>query len=794
MRPKHCRICYKPDNDDLISVRLKQDDVSIEEMILSLTGISVTCDRRLPQNICLDCLDRLKVAYGLRQQCIRTNDWLCEELLESKTDVKVQCKAETTDAPHSKEPSEVDNGDEEMVPKAIAIEVSDLPGEENGQASSNERGQSDHSDDECNASHDNIDGQTESETAECLEMVEELEEEASSLQQLEIEIDTGENECDTKEVYLLSESSSSEEELRIEMIPSEESTVDVEMDLDDVTTEEQNDEEWEQQTTENSPQQAQTTNLQRAMCRISEPNLHTLSVEQGYSIVELRHHRCCCCTDFFPSEEELSEHLQRRGSSADAKSQPDPTARYVCEYCGKQFKLWLVYICHKRLREQRQFYQCQLCLVLLDSATRMISHMLMSEQHANYFKLPRESIADRYTSIALPGERCCCCKKYFDRSEKRLEHVQLAHRSSAHDAASNLPYVCDACGRKFRSKERLNDHLQYTVDVRQHYCKQCDFQTFNPRRMELHLYSGIHREMGLPAAIELKPLKNSLPKGGRLQYCCFQGCGKPFPHQEALQQHIQAEHLQTLADQKAEAGRISRVINPEHCHECINCGVIFKSASALHAHQTTATQRNRQAYVCSVCGVRKRTRTDLAVHERAAHTGERPFACEHCDKTFASKKTLASHRLCHTPGQYACELCGGKFNRKEHLTRHTLLKHGTATIPCEVCGKMFKTRATLTNHMVSHTGEKRFQCRMEGCDKRYGTVGDRRRHEMSVHTQERPHPCVYCDATFVRKRQLTIHERRHRGEKPFVCPDCGKDFIDGYPLRVHRRGGCKGKL
>uniref|UniRef100_A0A182JU90 Uncharacterized protein n=1 Tax=Anopheles christyi TaxID=43041 RepID=A0A182JU90_9DIPT len=693
MQPKHCRICFKPDNDDLISVRLKQEGVSIEQMIFSISGICVTSDRRLPQNICLECLDRLKVAYEIRQQCIRMNDWLCEKLLVLKEDIKVEHREE--DAPESNEASD---GGEKMVQNSIAFEATRLYEEEMEPESNNEQEPPEHSDDECNVMQVNTDSQSEDEIEECLEG---LVEERSSLQKLEIEIDTGEHGSDTKEQYLLSEFSGEEDELTIEVNASERSTVDIEGDLDGPYHECPYEEDWEQQATEKMAQQSQTNKIQRAICRISENNLLIRSAEQGYNIVELRPHRCCCCEELFTTEEELNEHLKGRENKEDVNGQPDPSVRYVCEYCGKHFKLWLVYICHKRMREQRQFYQCRLCNVLLDSATRMISHMLLSEQHANYFNLSRESIADRYTSIALPGERCCCCKKYFDQNEKRLEHVQHVHRSSTVDKTANPSHACDVCGRRFMSKDRLNAHLQYTVNVMQHYCKQCEFQTYNPRRMELHLYSGIHRDADLPAAIELKPLENNLLTGNRLQYCCFEGCNKPFPNQSALRQHIQEAHQDTLEMHKVQAERISNAENLEKFHECNNCYAIFKSLTGLYAHQGVP-KRTRQEFVCSVCGVSKRSQSDLVVHERA-HTGERPFPCDHCDKTFASKKTLASHCISHLPRQNACELCGGRFNRKEHLTRHITLKHGTATIPCDVCGKKFKTIGTLNIHKVSHT-------------------------------------------------------------------------------------------
>lgn len=152
---------------------------------------------------------------------------------------------------------------------------------------------------------------------------------------------------------------------------------------------------------------------------------------------------------------------------------------------------------------------------------------------------------------------------------------------------------------------------------------------------------------------------------------------------------------------------------------------------------------------------------------------------------FASQTILTSHMKCHVPKQYHCIECGEKFARGENLKRHIRHRHSEATYCCNYCPRKLKTREAQVLHERSHTGEKPFACRTEGCEKRYASITDRRRHEMASHTGERPHRCSYCVASFVRKRQLTIHERKHTGERPFVCNRCGKAFVDAPFLKKH---------
>uniref|UniRef100_A0A182VUN5 Protein krueppel n=1 Tax=Anopheles minimus TaxID=112268 RepID=A0A182VUN5_9DIPT len=862
MSSKHCRICYKPDQDDLISVRLTQDSLTIEEMILLITSIAVSSDRRLPQNICLQCLDRLKIAYNLRQQCIQTNDRLCAELqcirvVEEQEQTKPESSTTSDDGENRDEivsPSvviemidndscgdvvwhelnkEPDQSESSIEDQYVAIEVINfrccgctmdfrsrkeleehaIQQHRNGKRyfrgkvrpficstcyqtfptqSMLDRHYEERNLNQQEATNEDLertDSITELKERDDYVMEKQQIDEAEEgslkheLDAIVIEIEPKANESQKSEEYILADSNAEDDELsiNIEFSDAEEEEPD-ESEIDD---------ELEEQTTIQPTERMEKANIQSAMCRIPGDNLSVVSQEQGYLIVEMQQHRCCCCAGLFSTVQELDQHLEKRNKNADLAH--DCHVKYVCEYCGKQFTYWLVYICHKRMREQRQFYMCTLCNALLDSKKRMISHMLMSDEHANYFKLCRESIADRYEAIELPGTRCCCCKKYFDDDGERMDHIKRVHglplARSTLDKSAKPPYCCGVCGRRFRNERHMELHLQYTSDVTQYYCKQCEFQTYNPRRMELHLYSGIHRN-SLPVSVQLKPLQNIIPKASRLRHCCFEECHTHFQNVSALKQHVSQSHQQTLEANRIQASRLNQILQSESYHECNVCSVLFKTLGALQAHQA---RRSRDDFVCAVCGVTKRTRTALHVHERT-HTGERPFRCEYCDKTFLTNRTLISHRSCHITGQHTCDLCGHVFNRKENLNRHITLKHGEATIQCDVCPKKFKTTAVLNIHKLSHTGEKRFKCRTESCDKRYITVADRRRHEMSVHTLERPHKCSYCNAAFIRKRQLTIHERRHTGEKPFVCPVCGKDFVDRTPLRYHMRNVCNQTL
>ncbi|XP_055541210.1 zinc finger protein 665-like [Wyeomyia smithii] len=594
-------------------------------------------------------------------------------------------------------------------------------------------------------------------------------------------------------------------------------------------------------------------------------------------------HQCQTCGTVLKTMAKYRQHQKAHCGSEQNK--------LPCEKCDAVFKSREGRRVHMILKHSAgQTYRCQECPMIFARKANLRLHMSTHGQRPHVCSVCGKSFA-RIESLRTHEQRCATgyrglfcdeCGKRFRKQELLDKHVQQGHPEKEH--------VCGHCGQSFETKRALSHHVR--VHEGQHRCSHCTLQFVTVKALQNHERSrhweilGVERVIGKQGRRKNKPEQPAKSKLRirRNKHYPFLGLEHlaEQPAEESINLDKQTEneradtssipineevgkensdqlHLrdvtsngsQELLELAQETPELTSTVNfnktddnkvdkndevkkvspvpSEYANDESSSSIANENPDySIESSQSEPPIESEPEYQ-QPTKRRKRHRIKATVNQEP--TKPKPFGCDNCDKSFAHRFWLVSHRqkvhgiqepnppqpkkgrthFCNECEKSfsdwrnlayhykhfhklvfnddeleKCPSCKKRFIKADELKTHICMRgifiNRQPSFKCELCEKAYHSQHGLDCHRSVHAEFHRFNC--DVCQKAFANLKDMNYHKKRVHV-EASFVCDVCGKAFKLQTQLTVHAQIHQQLKRHQCEFCGKSFSQRNGMTAH---------
>ena len=354
----------------------------------------------------------------------------------------------------------------------------------------------------------------------------------------------------------------------------------------------------------------------------------------------------------------------------------DDGCRFVCQHCGKVFKIRNARADHINEAHLKVSYNCDKCGKCFKRNKSQL-HQHMQKVHM------KES----------QKKQCHICQEWRKDAEELATHVRKAH-------TGEKPFPCIFCQESFYSAHDAHVHRRYKhvdsfiADQKwKAWLKENCTKDPSEYKMKCHLCSEVMSTLSDLRRHwdEVHPGQTDIPDTtcGAKKYIC-ELCGV------ALQSNILLK-IHTFENHEPEATKCP--ICPEQCPSRDEAIVHTKE----HLRKPLSQKKTSMCEHCAFVGTKGALKIHLKIHDKSLN---RPTICTYCEKEFPKYENMTRHRRIAHREQWNLDKDrlmaeeGSVYQGKHRNYFAKFVKKST----CAVCGVTLCSRAQLHLHMKARHG------------------------------------------------------------------------------------------